>query len=425
MCKFSERFFKLKPLIFLFFVLFNGASVAESKEYSAKEIYKNFSDKVCSIIVHDEDGREVANGTGFVYGSDINILTNRHVVAGGSGAVVECGERRAIVKGYVADIEGLDLVVLEADSPLGEPLVKIDYSSNKPEIGAEIYAIGNPLGYTKSIVTGVVSAIRFDGNEKTEYLQISAPINPGNSGGPIFDTNGNVVGVATLKRSDAEGIGFAISIDQVKRLLKRELSKISTIEGESRRVEVQQPKLNFDGDIVSFRGVDLGQPCGRLIETNASSDEGSIIREIRYDRKKLAVWHDAELSHSEIRSLDELIQTGQGVAFVKGALLGEEVSIMVQCMGGYFSKAAYVIADEGVFYRAKNALISKYGLFIRVQKFGIEAVHAGESVISLQMISHRLSEVYVITYSDARVSEVAAKKMRVLDLIRVGRDNEL
>lgn len=419
---FKRIAFLRKSYLYLWVCFLSGLAVADAKEYSAKDIYKNFSHKVCSIIVLDGRGQEVAGGTGFVYGNDFNVLTNRHVVAGGSGAVVECGERRARVKGYVAALEGLDLIVLEVDSSLGEPLVKADFSVPKPEIGAEIYVIGNPLGYTKSIVTGLVSAVRVDEKEKTEYLQISAPINPGNSGGPIFDANGAVVGVATLKRSDAEGIGFAISIDNVKRLSKSELYKISTIKADQR--EIEQPKLNFDGDIVSFRGVELGQPCGRLDEINATENPPVYVYYLR--DKRLVMWNSAELSSSETRRFGELMQSGQGVALVRGVLLGESVGMMVQCMGGYFSKAAYVVHDDGIFYRAKNALMSKYGEFVKVQRYGVEAVHAGDSVISIEAtVSITGSPIYVVTYSDSRVHEVATKKMRILDLIRVGKSNEL
>jgi putative serine protease PepD len=140
-----------------------------------------------------------------------NLLTNYHVVE----AVWESGRRRVTLERgkdqltatIVTVSRGRDLALLRADRRVkGLTPARGDV---KP--GQQILVVGAPLGLEDSVTTGVVSPYRPD-DQDAQSIQFDAPINPGNSGGPVVNAADQVVGVATAKARDAEGIGLAVSI---------------------------------------------------------------------------------------------------------------------------------------------------------------------------------------------------------------------
>jgi S1-C subfamily serine protease len=171
-----------------------------------------------------------ASGSGFVYGTDGDIVTNAHVVGGPSGSVVQSiavdfanGDR---VPAHVVSMDpAADIAVIKVDryAKLPPPLALGD--SGAVKAGQWAIAIGEPLELKQSVTVGVVSAFNRtediggegDGAQHfTGLLQTSAPINPGNSGGPLIDMSGRVIGINQSVAGDAQGIGFAIPIDSVR-----------------------------------------------------------------------------------------------------------------------------------------------------------------------------------------------------------------
>ena len=162
-------------------------------------------------------------GSGFVVKSDKDkstslIVTNSHVVSKRDIVRVSFeGSEKVFVGRVIGDLgdttneKDLALVEIqvykENSLPIGEDM---------PGIGAEIYAIGAPRGLQYSMTKGIVSQIRND----NQIIQLDAAINPGNSGGPVLNKKGCVIGVAVSKRSDSEGIAFAISAENVNDFLK-------------------------------------------------------------------------------------------------------------------------------------------------------------------------------------------------------------
>jgi putative serine protease PepD len=140
-----------------------------------------------------------------------NLLTNFHVIE----AVWESGDRRVQLERagdklsarIVKINRGKDLALLRADREIQG--LKPATAEVKP--GQQIVVVGAPLGLEDSVTTGVVSAYR-PGDEDGQSIQFDAPINPGNSGGPVVNAGDEVVGLATAKARDAEGIGLAVSI---------------------------------------------------------------------------------------------------------------------------------------------------------------------------------------------------------------------
>ena len=166
-------------------------------------------------------------GSGFIISADGYIVTNNHVVAPGrQGAVVETitvtlPDRREFKARLVGRDLASDLAVLKIDAGANLPFVRFG-DSTVSRVGDWILAIGNPFGLGGTVTSGIVSAVHRNtgqGGAYDRYIQTDASINMGNSGGPMFDLNGNVIGINTAIFSPSGGnvgIGFAIPAEQAK-----------------------------------------------------------------------------------------------------------------------------------------------------------------------------------------------------------------
>ncbi len=166
-------------------------------------------------------------GSGFVWDTKGNIITNFHVIQNAAAARVTLGDQsdwKAQVVGVAAD---KDLAVLRIDAPPNR-LRPIPLGSSKElQVGQSVFAIGNPFGLDQSLTTGVISALGREIDSVTRrpiqgVIQTDAAINPGNSGGPLLDSAGRLIGVNTQIYSPtgaSAGIGFAIPVDTVNRIV--------------------------------------------------------------------------------------------------------------------------------------------------------------------------------------------------------------
>jgi Do/DeqQ family serine protease len=160
-------------------------------------------------------------GSGVIIDGDRGlILTNAHVIRrSGTIQVVLQDEREFEAKIIGADPES-DLAVLKIDSKEKLPSVAMG-NSDDLMIGETVIAIGNPFGFSHTVTTGVISAlkrsIRADERVFQDFIQIDASINPGNSGGPLLNIKGDLIGINTAIYAKAQGIGFAIPIGKAKR----------------------------------------------------------------------------------------------------------------------------------------------------------------------------------------------------------------
>lgn len=162
----------------------------------------------------------VMSGSGVILSSNGYILTNSHVVNNSKNinAILSTG------KSYKAQIIGVDnitdIAVLKIKPKHKLPVAQIG-NSRKLRIGEWVIAIGSPLGYDKTVTLGIISAInrRVRGiPTSVDFIQTDAAINPGNSGGPLVDIHGDVIGINTAIRADAQNIGFAIPINTAKHI---------------------------------------------------------------------------------------------------------------------------------------------------------------------------------------------------------------
>ena len=174
-----------------------------------------------TVLIRMENTRnESYIGSGFVIG-DGQIATNYHVIEGiASGTVQQVGEAAThpIVSVIVSD-KSHDLAIVEVTGLSAPALVLGD--SDAVQVGQSVYAAGNPQGLTGTFSTGVISAIRPEGNDLVEdrLLQITAPISPGSSGGPVLDSDGEVIGIAFAQVTRGQNLNFAIPVNNLKTLL--------------------------------------------------------------------------------------------------------------------------------------------------------------------------------------------------------------
>ena len=163
-------------------------------------------------------------GSGIVFDSKGDIVTNAHVTDGSSQFKVTLADGRTLDGTLVGSFTGDDLAVVHVNASGLQPATFGD--SSTLVVGDIVLALGNPLGLQSSVTEGIVSALGRTVSEENgvalpNTIQTSAPINPGNSGGALVDLAGNVIGIPTLAASDpqlggaATGIGFAVSSNMV------------------------------------------------------------------------------------------------------------------------------------------------------------------------------------------------------------------
>ena len=208
-----------------------------SQQETLTSLYENVLPGIVSLQVTTAQGGSL--GTGIIFDAEGHIVTNEHVIDGEEGIEV------AFSSGYkgTAKLIGVDkdsdLAVIKVDAPASEihPLTIGD--SKKIKVGQSVVAIGNPFGLNGTMTHGIISALgrTQDSNRQlanggnfsvADMIQTDAAINPGNSGGPLFNLQGEVIGINRSIRTDASnvtgepvnsGIGFAIPASLIKRVV--------------------------------------------------------------------------------------------------------------------------------------------------------------------------------------------------------------
>lgn len=159
-------------------------------------------------------------GSGFIIDADGLIVTNNHVIANAESVSVKFADGTTLDATVVGSDPLTDIALLRVETD--EPLAVVEFgSSEELRVGDEVIAMGSPFGLSGTVTSGIVSATSRNINSGPfdDYIQTDAAINRGNSGGPLFDANGDVVGVNTAIFSPdggSVGIGFAVPSDLVQ-----------------------------------------------------------------------------------------------------------------------------------------------------------------------------------------------------------------
>ncbi|HXX31624.1 MAG TPA: trypsin-like peptidase domain-containing protein, partial [Myxococcaceae bacterium] len=161
-------------------------------------------------------------GSGVIIDPGGLIVTNNHVIRGASAIHVILSDGRQLEAEVVGSDAGNDLALLRVQARGPLPAAQLGTSADLM-IGETVVAIGSPLGLQRTVTVGVLSATGRSFKTRTEtfddFLQTDAAINPGNSGGPLLNLDGEVIGINTALLTSAQGIGFAIPVDKVRRIV--------------------------------------------------------------------------------------------------------------------------------------------------------------------------------------------------------------
>ena len=249
------------------------------------------SNAVVSIAVATDKGE--ALGSGVIFDKEGHIITNNHVVAGASKIQVTLADGRVYDAETTGTDPATDLAVIQLKNAPDNLTVAQLGDSDKLATGQDVMAIGNPLGLSSTVTTGIISALdrpvvnsqSEDGSSGsavyTNAIQIDAAINPGNSGGPLFDEKGQVIGItssiATMSRSSSEGgsgsigIGFAIPVKLADKVAKQ-LIKSGTATHAYLGVTLDTAGATADGEKrggAKITSVESGSPADKAgLKTN-------------------------------------------------------------------------------------------------------------------------------------------------------------
>ena len=256
---------------------FENLQLLKAKESQLNIIYSTSLPSIVHIKVRQtvqgffQNQERTGEGSGFIWDTEGNIVTNYHVVASASIVDVEFADGSQ----YPASVIGLDpnsdLAIIKVNSN-GKILTPLNLGdSTNVKVGNHTIVIGSPFGQEFSMSSGIVSAIkRTVPSQNTLFsipnvIQTDAAINPGNSGGPLLDIEGNVIGINSqiISRSGGnQGIGFAIPINSVKKIIP------TLIKGEK-----------FEYPYIGITGMDLNTNLKKALEI-ASEIKGVMIVDV-------------------------------------------------------------------------------------------------------------------------------------------------
>lgn len=216
---------------------------------------------------------EKGTGSGFIISSDGRLITNAHVVEGTNRVEVTLKDGQI----YEGNVVGVDPVTDVA-------VVKIEAKNlptatlGKAEVlipGEWAIAIGNPLGLDNTVTVGIISALGRSSsqvgvpNKRVKFIQTDAAINPGNSGGPLLNSQGEVIGINTAIRADAEGLGFAIPIEKAQHIAQQLFAK-----GQADHPYLGVKMMTLDSGIKDYINL------SRKYNFKATENQGVIIVEV-------------------------------------------------------------------------------------------------------------------------------------------------
>ena len=300
-------------------VLTPRVEMTDAGRLDVKAVLAAVAPSVVQIEIETEDAVFGGGaGTGFIISPDGQVVTNAHVVEDAVTIKVMLSDGTVKSAELVQKDPTRDLAVLKINGD-NLPAARLGNSA-EVEVGDEVLAIGNALGLgdTPTVTTGIVSALnrqlQLAGNRLTHLIQTDAAINPGNSGGPLVNANGEVIGVNTAIAGNAEGIGFAISIDHARPVIetlqtgevpKRPLLGVNII-------DVDQLDDTSRGQYDIYEGVDTGVVIVALVEDGAAHVAGLRIGEVVM-----------KFDGVEIETVDDLVEA------VRDSEIGRVVKVVV------------------------------------------------------------------------------------------------
>ncbi len=249
-----------------------------SSEKSVINLFEASKGSVAYIFTESVQGqmffRRVAEGTGsgFIWDDQGHIVTNAHVVGSANKIRVQLDDSEPLPAKLIGIAPSYDLAVIRLISkPKDLRPIPVGVSKDL-KVGQSVFAIGNPFGLSKTLTSGIVSALGRtlpvdNGREIPNVIQTDAAINPGNSGGPLLDSAGRLIGVNTAilsKSGTSAGVGFAIPVDLVNQIVPQLIERGSLPRpgiGVAVADESLARRLGVKG--IAIMGVEPGSPADK------------------------------------------------------------------------------------------------------------------------------------------------------------------
>lgn len=217
-------------------------------------------------------------GSGFIISSDGEIVTNHHVVEGADSVMIKFSDGRSLKATVIGSDPLTDIALLKVKTDEKLPAVTFGQSA-KMRAGDEVVAVGNPFGLGGTVTAGIISATsrNINAGPYDDFIQTDASINRGNSGGPLFNNDGEVIGVNSMILSPdggSVGIGFAVPSDLVKTIVA-DLEDDGTITRGWLGVQIKP----MSAEIASVLG--YSNPKGAVIEavtTDSPADKAGLVQ---------------------------------------------------------------------------------------------------------------------------------------------------
>ena len=227
-------------------------------EYTAGEVYNLAKKSLAEIAVYDKNEKALGLGTGFVFSSDGQIVTNYHVIHGASFATVTIGSTVYNTVTVVAYDKELDLAILKINA---NNLQAATLCTQEHAVGKTVFAVGSSKGLTGTFTQGIITYANrnVDG---VSCVQHDAAISGGNSGGPLFNSYGEVIGINSWTLTDSQNLNFAISVRELSKLSYTNAKTLQTVAAaECSAFEILKNELisngtrdSSDGDYSLFLG---------------------------------------------------------------------------------------------------------------------------------------------------------------------------
>ena len=221
-----------------------GLRLLEKMQEVITELAEDVKPSVVNVFPMDESGRSRSiprqrapnapgSGSGVIIDAQGHIITNNHVVGNATEVEVRLSDKTKFVAQVIGKDPDTDLAVLKVTTDRPLPSVPFGDSSTV-KVGQWVLAVGNPFGLDRTVTLGVVSGVGRENVNLSRYenfIQTDASINPGNSGGPLFNLHGEVIGINTAIINFAQGIGFAIPSNMVKRIMQQLVTQGKVVRG--------------------------------------------------------------------------------------------------------------------------------------------------------------------------------------------------
>ncbi|MDN5559735.1 MAG: trypsin-like peptidase domain-containing protein, partial [Ruaniaceae bacterium] len=251
-----------------------------------ESVVSDVADTVVAIDVRSQSGESL--GSGVIIDASGYILTNNHVVSGATALQVTLADGRIYSASIVGTDATTDLAVVKLDNAPSDLTVATIGDSSALQVGQDVVAVGNPLGLSSTVTTGIVSALdrpvstvdQAAGDRVvTNAIQVDAAINPGNSGGPLFNASGEVIGItssiaALASDSGSIGLGFAIPSNLAQRVAT-EIIETGTASHALLGVSLGDTAVQVDG--VTRAGAQVAQVVAGSGAANAGLRAGDVI----------------------------------------------------------------------------------------------------------------------------------------------------